>query len=177
MFPSRSSSHHTTEPWQASAHQLKANPSWLPSPTPLSAKGDPLAAEAAAPNVCQCKVRSLKGEMRRRTGQQLTAQAEEDSTVCTPLGSSSSTGACPSGLCGWFNKKAGKVCLSSCDKTAHVMLCDCDRQRRHSAPSAEVQLFHKALQATGSAEGNYCILGVEFPDLTTLLKHNRGLQK
>lgn len=87
------------------------------------------------------------------------------------------TGACPSGLHGQFNKKAWKVCLSSHDKTAHVMLCNCNRQHRRSVLSAEVQLFHKALRATGSAKGNYCVLGVEFPDLTTLLKYTRGLQK
>lgn len=50
---------------------------------------------------------------------------------------------------------------------------DYNRQSRGSWRAA---ISHSA-EGTGSAKGNYWVLGVEFPDLTTLLKYNRGLLK
>lgn len=131
----------------------------VPAPPPRSsARGNSHAAEAES--------RVSKVKVRRRTGQQLLAWAEEEGTV-TLLGAAAPAprrrarlpGACPWGLHGWFAKQAWKVSLSSCHQP-----------ERYAGPLGEAArtwrwvLCHKAPQATGPAQGHRCVLGVEFPD-------------
>lgn len=112
LFPSRSSSHHTTEPWHTGLKQNR----------PSSIFYDPLTTE---PNMCQYKVRSLQGE-----------GEEEDGAAAPGMGTEGkhSTLHSSSGLHGWGNKKAWKVCISPCDKPTHISLGDGDS----SVLSAEV---------------------------------------
>lgn len=100
----------------------------------------------------------------------LSAPAPAPATPCSAA--ARLTGACPS----WFNKKRGKFASPPAINPL-TLRCVIATGSTDALKSAEAQLFHKALQATGSAKGNYGILGVEFPDLTTLLEHDRGLQK
>lgn len=108
LFPSSSSSLHTTQPWHTG---LKQN---CPSSI-FSIFYDLLPAD---PNLCQCKMWSPKGE----------GEEQEDGAaapgVCT--GGKHSTLNSLSGLYGWCNEKAWKVCISSCDKPTHISLCDDD---------------------------------------------------
>lgn len=130
----------------------------LPAPSShSSAKGDPQQQSPTCASA-KCRVSKVREEEDGAEEESTVPELQQGSPEQVRLQSSSAA-------------RHGRFCLCPCSGTGH----DTSVIATGSAEAAEGQRFHAVLRVTGSAKGNYWVLGVEFPDLTTLLKYNRGL--
>lgn len=98
MLPPKSSSHHTTEPWQALAQEFKAKLSQLPGPTPLP-KVTP--GSRAQPVPVQSAVSKVRGEEDGAEEESTAAELQQGSPEQVRL------------------QGQWKVCLCPCSGTGH----------------------------------------------------------